>query len=43
MREQIALMLQKNTIVEVPPDTRGFYSNVFLVHKASAGGVLLLI
>ena len=37
MREQISLMLQKNTITEVPPDSPGFYSNVFLVRKASGG------
>ena len=35
MREQISLMLQKNTITEVPPTSPGFYSNVFLVRKAS--------
>ena len=37
MREQISLMLQKNAITEVPPDSPGFYSNVFLVRKASGG------
>ena len=37
MREQITLMLQKNAIMEVPPDSPGFYSNVFLVRKASGG------
>ena len=37
MCEQIALMLQKNAIVEVSPDTPGFYSSVFLVCKASGG------
>ena len=37
MCEQISLMLQKNMITEVPPDTPGFYSNVFLVRKASGG------
>ena len=37
MREQITLMLQKNTITEVPPNLPGFYSNVFLVRKASGG------
>ena len=37
MREQIFLMLQKNAIMEVPPDSPGFYSNVFLVKKASGG------
>ena len=30
-------MLQKNVITEVPPDIPGFYSNVFLVHKALGG------
>ena len=28
-------MLQRNAITEVPPDSPGFYSNVFLVNKAS--------
>ena len=37
MREQISLMVQKNAITEVPPDSPGFYSNVFLVRKASGG------
>ena len=37
MREQITLMLQKKAIPEVPPDSPGFYSNVFLVRKASGG------
>ena len=37
MREQISLMLQNNAITEVPPDSPGFYSNVFLVRKASGG------
>ena len=37
MWEQISLMLQKNAITEVPPNSPGFYSNVFLVHKASGG------
>ena len=37
MREQITLMLQKNAITEVPPDSPGFYSNVFLVRKVSGG------
>ena len=37
MREQISLMLQKNVITEVPPDSPGFYSNIFLVRKASGG------
>ena len=31
MREQISLMLQKNAITEVTPDSPGFYSNVFLI------------
>ena len=30
-------MFQKNTITEVPPNTLGFYSNIFLVCKASGG------
>ena len=34
MREQISLMLHKNAILEVPPDSPGFYSNVFLVTKS---------
>ena len=37
MREQITLMLQKNAITEVPPNSPGFYSNIFLVRKASEG------
>ena len=37
MREQITLMLQKKAITEVPPNSPGFYSNVFLVRKASGG------
>ena len=37
MREQTTLMLQKNALTEVPPDSPGFYSNVFLVRKASGG------
>ena len=37
MWEQISLMLQKNSITEVPPNSPGFYSNVFLVRKASGG------
>ena len=37
MREQISVMLHKNAITEVPPDSLGFYSNVFLVRKASGG------
>ena len=35
MREQITLMLQKNAIKEVPPNSPDFYLNVFLVRKAS--------
>ena len=35
--EEIALMLQKNAVTEVPPNSPGFYSNVFLVRKASGG------
>ena len=30
-------MLQKNAITEVPPDSPGFYSNVFVVRRASGG------
>ena len=30
MQEQIYLTLQTNAINEIPPDTPGFYSNVFL-------------
>ena len=30
-------MLQNNAITEVQPDTPGFYSNIFLVGKASGG------
>ena len=37
MREQISLMLEKNAITEVPPNSPGFYSNVFLVRKATGG------
>ena len=37
MREQISLMLQKNAISEISPNTSVFYSNVFLVRKASGG------
>ena len=37
IRKQITLMLQKNAITEVPPNSPGFYSNVFLVRKASGG------
>ena len=35
MREQITLMLLKNAITEMPPNSPGFYSNVFMVQKAS--------
>ena len=31
MQEQISLMLKKNAITEVPPDSPGFYSNLFMV------------
>ena len=34
--EQISLMLQKNSITEVPPNSPGFYSNVFLRRVASS-------
>ena len=37
MWEQISLMLQKNAVTEVPPNSPGFYSNLFLVCKASGG------
>ena len=37
MREQITLILQKNAITEVPLNSPGFYSNVFLVRKALGG------
>ena len=37
MQEQISLMLQKNAISEISPDTAGFYLNVFLVRKACGG------
>ena len=37
MREQISIMLQKNAITQVPPDSPGFYSNVFLVRKSTGG------
>ena len=37
MQEQVSLMLQKNAISEISPDTSVFYSNVFLVRKASGG------
>ena len=30
MREQISLMLQRNAISEISPDTPGFYSNTFM-------------
>ena len=30
-------MLQNNAITEVPPNSPGFYSNIFLVRKASGG------
>ena len=30
-------MLHKNAISEISPDTPGFYSNIFLVCKASGG------
>ena len=35
--KQISLMIQKNAISEIYPDTPGFYWNVFLVRKASGG------
>ena len=37
MLEQISLLLQKNAVTEVLPNSPGFYSNVFLVRKASGG------
>ena len=37
MRQKISVMLQKNAIMEVPPDSPGFYSNIFMVRKASGG------
>ena len=37
MREQISLMLQRNAISEISPDTPGFYSNAFMVRKGSGG------
>ena len=37
MREQVSLMLQKNAITEIALDSPGFYSNLFLVRKASGG------
>ena len=36
-QEKISLMLQKNAIAEVTPNSPGFYSNVFLLRKASVG------
>ena len=35
MQEQISTMLQKKVITVLPPDSPGFNSNMFLVHKAS--------
>ena len=37
MREQISLMLQRNAISEISPDTPGFYPNAFVVRTASGG------
>ena len=37
MREQISLMLQKNAFSKISQYTPGFYSNIFLVRKASGG------
>ena len=37
MREQISLMLQRNAISEISPDTPGFHSKAFMVRKASGG------
>ena len=37
MREQISVMLQKNAITQVPLDSPGFYSNIFLVRKSTGG------
>ena len=37
MRKQISLLLKKNAISEISPDMPGFYSNIFLVCKASGG------
>ena len=37
MRKQISLMLQRNAISEISPETPGFYSNAFMVRKASGG------
>ena len=37
MLEQISLMLQKNAIKEVNPNSPGFYSSVFLVRKVLGG------
>ena len=34
---KIHLMLQKNAVSEISPHTLGFYSNIFLVRKASGG------
>ena len=39
MREQISLMLQKNAITKVPPNSPGFYSNVSWYEKLQEGGV----
>ena len=38
MREQISLMLQKNAISEIYPDTLGFYLIIFLVRMHLEGG-----
>ena len=38
MREQISLMLQRNAISEISPDTPGFYSKAFMVRKHLEGG-----
>ena len=35
-------MLQRNTILEISPDTPGFYSNAFMVRKASGGWRLVI-
>ena len=37
MQEQISLVPQKNAITEIPLDSPGFYSNVFLVRKVPGG------